>query len=914
MKLKVFLIAIVSALGLVMRFDTSDGCGPDFDESDFSFSLFNNGTINRPDLTPFFLSFHAIYKETNPNPYSRPEEHIPNDDAVVNDWMECLGQSTDIDFDPYNTTPEQSNQKSTYIIPYQLREVVFEMKPDVLREIKLYTQQKPNRLSLSAFRHEFDGPDETPIKKDPKSNNFTGLSFYNSFVQYLYDNKAFDILDYLIFLKEMRLPEASTNSWGVEYLEKESGGETCLEQVKAAEKLYKQTSKEFLRVRLTYLIVKIYHRFGLYAKAVSAYDRYMPKDAAKTLVYYWALGYKAGALKYLGKKAESAYHFAQVFANCQTNRESAFLSWSVKTAEEWDTVFSLCRTNAEKVGLYALRGISLENDAIAEIENIYRIDPKSEFLELLMLREVSKAEMTLLDRSSMMEYKSYTDFNWKEKGFATKNMERLGKICDRFASEGLAQKPYLWKLTSGYTEFLRGRLREATSAFAAAETMIEAQKKLIQSATKLKEWESWDDSFVPYSLNKVQKETYSGLLYSSLQLKLLRVALHVRSLNSITEKDETEIFEMISQSSSDYVLHNSKSSLLEYILDDMSKKYYAQKNFAKAFLCLNSVESLLSNPRLVIIDQLLALLHKDSLNDFEEYLFGKSYSGIENQTGLSYSNSKGLERAKAGSLFKNIYFDLLEMKGTALIAAGRFADAADCLAEIPKGYYRKLEYFYLPTDPFRGYVQHVKEYYPDRKKIDRSKALTKLDYAKRMAELIKLSQSGIGNSSKHYMEIGNALYNTSYYGACWQARCYYRPSYLWTEGELDDTDSQNPFGVYDYENADTLSYMQVIRLHDVVHRHSSGAADMFRKAMAGLATDEERAESVFMLAKCEQVEFYTSEDYNNYYSPKEEESGKAQSIFAKYKTNFEFLRTKYAHTEFYKYARENCSYFNNYCN
>ncbi len=912
MKLKAFLIAIVSAIGLLLRFDTSDGCGPDYEESDFSFSLFNNSTINRPDLTPFFLSFHAVYKETNPNPYSRPEEHIPNDDAVVNDWLECLGHSSDIGFDPYNAAPEQASKKSEFIQPYQLREVVFEMKPDVLREIKLYTQQKPNRLGLSAFRYQFDGPDETPIKKDPQTNNFTGLEFYNSFVQYLYDNKALDILDYLIFLKEMRLPEASTNSWGIEYLEKESGGETCLEQAKAAEKLYKQTSREFLRVRLTYLIVKIYHRYGLYAEAVSAFDRFMPKDAAKTLIYYWALGYKAGALKYMGKKAESAYYFAQVFANCPTNRESAFLSWSVKTAEEWDQAFALCRTNAEKVGLHALRGISIENDAIAEIENIYRIDPKSEFLELLMLREISKAEMALLERSSMLEYKSYTDFHWKERNFSVQNMERLGKICDRFASEGLAQKPYLWKLAAGYTEFLRGRLSEAASAFEAAETMIEAQKKLIQSATKLKEWESWDDNFVPYSLNKVQKETYSGLLYSSLQLKLLRVALHVRSLNSITEKDETEIFEMISQSPSDNLLNNSKNSLLEYILDDISKKYFAQKDFAKAFLCLNSVESLRSNPRLVIIDQLLALLRKDSLNDFEEYLFGKS--GLGNQTGLSYSNSKGLEPATAVSLFKNVYFDLLELRGTALIAAGRFAEAADCLAEIPKAYYKKLEYFYLPTDPFRGYVQHVKEYYPDRKKIDRSKALTKLDYAKRMADLIKISQAGIGNTAKQDMEIANALYNTSYYGACWQARCYYRPSYLWTEGELDDTDSQNPFGVYDYDDADTLSYLQVIKNREVVHRRSSGAADMFRKAMAGLRTDEERAECVFMLAKCEQVEFYTSKDYENYVLKNDSDNIKLQSILTKYKTNFELLRTRFAHTSFYKYARENCLYFNDYCN
>ena len=120
MKLKLFLIATVSALGIVLRFDSSDGCGPDYDESDFSFSLFNNRTINRPDLTPFFLTFHAIYKESTPgNPYSTETEAAkPDRDAVVNDWLECLGHGADIDADPYEPVEKNAKDKSFQISPY----------------------------------------------------------------------------------------------------------------------------------------------------------------------------------------------------------------------------------------------------------------------------------------------------------------------------------------------------------------------------------------------------------------------------------------------------------------------------------------------------------------------------------------------------------------------------------------------------------------------------------------------------------------------------------------------------------------------------------------------------------------------------------------------------------------------------
>ena len=113
------------------------------------------------------------------------------------------------------------------------------------------------------------------------------------------------------------------------------------------------------------------------------------------LITYWSLSLKAGALKRLRREAESNYLFSVVFDKCFTRRKSAVLGFRVASDSIFNSSLAMCKDDNEKTALWMLYAYKNENE-IEAIRQIYSMEPKSPYLELLLAREVVGVEREML--------------------------------------------------------------------------------------------------------------------------------------------------------------------------------------------------------------------------------------------------------------------------------------------------------------------------------------------------------------------------------------------------------------------------------------------------------------------------------------------------------------------------------------
>ena len=176
-------------------------------------------------------------------------------------------------------------------------------------------------------------------------------------------------------------------------------------------------------------------------------------------------------------------------------------------------------------------------------------------------------------------------------------------------------------------------------------------------------------------------------------------------------------------------------------------------------------------------------------------------------------------------------------------------------------------------NPIKGRITHI---FGDETKGN----YTRLALAEKMLELKKLADKGGKANISAMLELGNAFYNISYYGYSWNAVAYTRSSFSYNAG--NDFLSMKPAKKY-YEKA---------------------------LKEANLAKNKElSAQACFMLAKCEQNEYYF-----NYGEAQKSDKNASQNYYMYIQPNWgkqtylEKLKKEYENTEFYHQAIKECFY------
>lgn len=328
----------------------------------------------------------------------------------------------------------------------------------------------------------------------------TGLITYlrtNKFARHLVKNKCLETIEYLLFAKKCEpFVTADKDVW-----------QTKKPDIQNMEVLIQEGTKEFLtieshyiRLRMAYQIIRLAHYSGQYSKVKYLYNYFIPKiNHAPSTIQYWIEGHYAGALKALGERAKAAYFYARVFHHCPAKRESAFLSFEVRTDNDWLSALSFCENDQERTALYALRASFRNSRAVDEMIDIYSLHPKSNYLESILIQEIEKQE-----KKPVVEY-----------------IKKLDTFVKQVIDEKKVAHPEIWLLALGYLKYLNNDYFEAKLAFnAVAEytqsKALQEQIAIFNMAIEIKEWEKINEE-VAQRISEFQSENEVFNRYPTLQ-------------------------------------------------------------------------------------------------------------------------------------------------------------------------------------------------------------------------------------------------------------------------------------------------------------------------------------------------------------------------------------------------------------
>jgi hypothetical protein len=328
----------------------------------------------------------------------------------------------------------------------------------------------------------------------------TGLITYlrtNKFARHLVKNKCLETIEYLLFAKKCEpFVTADKDVW-----------QTKKPDIQNMEVLIQEGTKEFLtieshyiRLRMAYQIIRLAHYSGQYSKVKYLYNYFIPKiNHAPSTIQYWIEGHYAGALKALGERAKAAYFYARVFHHCPAKRESAFLSFEVRTDNDWLNALSLCENDQERTALYALRASFRNSRAVDEMIDIYSLHPKSNYLESILIQEIEKQE-----KKPVVEY-----------------IKKLDTFVKQVIDEKKVAHPEIWLLALGYLKYLNNDYFEAKLAFNAVteytqSKALQEQIAIFNVAIEIKEWEKINEE-VAQRIWEFQSENEVFNRYPTLQ-------------------------------------------------------------------------------------------------------------------------------------------------------------------------------------------------------------------------------------------------------------------------------------------------------------------------------------------------------------------------------------------------------------
>lgn len=314
-----------------------------------------------------------------------------------------------------------------------------------------------------------------------------------------------------------------------------------------------------------------------------------------------------------------------------------------------------------------------------------------------------------------------------------------------------------------------------------------------------------------------------------------------RSVENTILKDYTNLSGKLSE---------DKAEQLRRFRDDaFAWLYEAQGENAKALLARSRGWQLMDTPiNLDLVNEMIAFDAKQDKTLYEKELLKR----------LGEVNNKDM---------------LLEIKGTGLLARNLIPEAIKVFQQISDGYRSTSASFQLDADPFRTVTTDV----VNCENCDAGK-YNKLSYAEAMVELQKKAIAEPAKAAEYNLLIGNGYYNTTYFGAAWNAKDFYRSGGSWYSlGEHSEW--------YDF-NIDTFEEIVDMSL----------CKDYYMKALNASKDKEIAALAAFMVGKCE---------LNQYY-----QDG-AESMAAYY-NGFKLLKENYRKTDVCKDLIKECLYLRDY--
>ena len=656
---KIFFLLSISGLAFIFISDQSKSCGY-FPDPDDYYTIFSHDLMKVPPLLkPFFLSENHFYTRGDSTSLNPETDNL-------NSWHNYFNDK------PFIT---------------DIRKIIY---PSDLQDLKNIFSFLDNKI-------------------DTLNKKWSG----NSLISYWEKNKYKEALNYLIFAKKCEPYVISHNYWSE--IKRDTTGMSKLTE--EGLKLYSDCTNKFIKQRYAYQVIRLEHYSYHFKKTVNLYDTFFGNDTSHNLIKYWALSHKAGALQSLGKIAESNYLFSRIFDKCPSKKLIASDGYKTISDSSFHASLDFCKNDHERESLWMLS--AYKDGDLEAMKHIYKLEPSSPYLLLLLSREIDRVERNVLP-STNYYYKSINTYNYSYNYYVSQNKrwsysntyfsdydKEYLKIIKEIADNNNTPDVYLWNLAAGYLSTLMGKTDEAVKYYDGAE----------------------------------HNQPLGDSLFKD-RIKIFRIINEVTALNKITPDTEGRILNDLKWLNSYKGLKADTAFLfVRYIL---ANKYAQNHNYIRMHLCIGSndfgydLRDITKEP----LDDLITFYNKPNKTGYEKFLLS------------IYSKKKQ---------------DLLALKGTLLLQRHKFNEAVKCFEEA--GFSRTLQ-----ADPF---VIHINDCHDCDIENKGKKEYTQLSFIKKILELDSLANTNKNEADKYYFLIANGYYNITYYGNCWDASSYDREFNFW---------------------------------------------------------------------------------------------------------------------------------------
>ncbi|NIG57050.1 hypothetical protein [Chitinophaga sp. Cy-1792] len=628
----------------------------------------------------------------------------------------------------------------------------------------------------------------------------------NTFAMYLTKNK--EAARYLDFAKNCEPFVFNSDPWA----DPVDNSKPMSELYSKGTKLIAGVKDKSIRERYQFQLLRLTHYRKMYHETIEGFDKNFAKNDDGSLIYNKSLALKAGALLRLKDTTTSAYLFSKVFDHAPGLRQMCYtnIMWTNTGAKD---VYPLCKDDHEKANVAAIFGMSDPFSDISGLRTVYKLDPASPSMNILLSREINKLEASYMTPRINKEVDSvgiamgwggfggdwwFSDVN--DKFNYNRYIGTLQRFADSVAAEGKVKDPDLWRVSAAYVAYMQRDFNGARARL---------DKYKIKDAAIKDQWE-----LVNLLVNISQQQRIDPVY----EAKLLG------SFKWLDAKLKNQKDYGFGYTAKDAFYARAYRNLLASVVAPM---YHKQGELMKEALIRGRCDSLHSGNTPYDASEMIGN-HMNAaqliqLNDF-----------------LKQPAKTDYDKYLAGFFPDNLNMDLLI--GTAYMRVHNFTDALPWLKKVPA---KKQPVSY------QVFYAQLQDFGEDTAVAGRKTPITISQFCERVVKLLGQTKTQPVDA-KVYYELGNAMFSTSYYGQTWYFMKDFRPSTEWYSAacEKDPFDRQY-FGCYD--------------------------AEIFYAKAAQAATDKEfRAKCLYLAARSSQKHiapmtdsklFYAALIRNRYFQP-----------------------------------------------
>lgn len=443
--------------------------------------------------------------------------------------------------------------------------------PAIYNEINYSYAHESKKRNIQEWKKEL---------KDKYSNEQIEDFIYNKNIKNLQEPEA---KDYLSFAHEQEncVNESFDNTKPTR----------CVNFIPKALKKLEEAKSDFYKQRYLFLALRMAHYHK--KEPLDIYKKYSHLiENSGSIVKNWIDALYAGAIIKSGDKVQGVYLFSKLFDEAINSHLALYNFFHIRNQKDFDAVLNLAKNSDEKAKIYTLRALDSGSNTIEEMQNIYKLDKNSKWLDFLLYRELLKSQ---------------TFFN----------------NFDYFEEKDEAQEDIFYKK---YIEFLK---------------TLEPQNRYLVNLSLA--------YFNIYSKNYDEaKKVLDKLLISypkSHEVQIASYILYLQSLKKIDKDVENTVVEKIEKLVDE---NHTSNTIYEYTLGVLASLYKKQGLEFNSFLALNHSYIDYTNLDLEKFKMFEEFLSTSADSKLKNYLQKK----YQKQT----KNSQQFEFAKVAVLINNLKF------------------------------------------------------------------------------------------------------------------------------------------------------------------------------------------------------------------------------------------------------------------